>query len=83
MKVRLNDEAVRYPDGLGIYRKADIPRGLDLTIIATTMHKYNDGSQEPVFLLAIPPDGKIVERACTMFRVVEIDGVRKDEYRNA
>ena len=57
--------------GGSIFRTDDLSH-LPYQVLATYLHSWEGGSTTPAFLLKAP-DGRIVERACDRFKVVEIE----------
>lgn len=60
-----------FPPRTGPFRTDDLIQGQRYRVLATAMHTYGDGSTVPIFLVQ-GPEGKIVERACELFKVAEI-----------
>jgi hypothetical protein len=58
--------------GGDVYRTDDLSRSARYRVLATTVHVWDDGSTAPVFLLEAP-GGRIIERACEKFKVVEAE----------
>jgi len=55
----------------GMHDTKSLDRSATYTVLATYMHRYNDGDCAPAFVITTP-DG-IKERVCSIFEVVECD----------
>lgn len=56
--------------GSGLHDTRHLLHGVPYRVLATYMHTWGDGTSTPAFLLQ-DSYGRIVERACTKFKVVE------------
>ncbi len=56
-----------------VFDTASLDSEAGYRVLATYMHHFQDGSSCPAWLL-MGPDDEVIERVCTLFEVVEIDG---------
>lgn len=55
--------------GIGTHRTDDLDPQKAYRVLATYMHRYDDGSTVPAFLIE-GKDGQVIGRVCTQFKVI-------------
>lgn len=70
LTVKVNPEKA---SGIGMYQVDDLDPDHHYRVLITYMHRYEDGSTVPAFVLE-GPDGALIERACTIFKVGTLFG---------
>ena len=61
--------------GYGLHRRDDVSASKRYLVLATYLHRYDDGSTGTAFLITDEAGGgPVLERACTLFKVVVVEG---------
>lgn len=60
--------------GYGLHRRDNVSAFKHYLVLATYLHRYDDGSTAVAFLVTDEAGGgPVLERACTLFKVVEVE----------
>jgi len=61
--------------GYGLHRRDNISAFKRYLVLATYLHRYDDGPTALAFLITDEAGGgPVLERACTLFKAVEVEG---------